>query len=816
MTRRVQLWFGPISAIVFTFLVASSFVFCFKEEEFKKCDDANFCKRNRGRAGDVYALQPETAKLQGSVLSATVLNEETEPPVQFKLQVTFYNSFLRVHLNEMPDKGRYQVSGVLSEDMEKHLTGARLDIGKDALTATFGDAQIVIKYWPLQMDVYVGQKRAIVLNSRQMLGMEHMREKKEGDPEGWWEEKFRSHTDSKPNGPEAVSFDVMFDDFKHVYGLPERATSLALKPTAGSGVSSEPYRLYNLDVFEYLPESPFGLYGSIPMMVAHRKDLTVGVFWLNSAEMFVDVMQSGGSMATQWIAESGVLDLFLMLGPTPPDVMRQYASITGATAMPQLFSLGYHQCRWNYNDEKDVAQVDAGFDQHFMPYDVLWLDIEHTVGKRYMTWDSSKFPNPEDMQEDVASRGRKMVVIVDPHVKRDDNFPMHKDAQEHGYYVRNKDNNTFDGWCWPGSSSYLDMMNPEIRNWWAKHFLLEHYPGSTKHLYIWNDMNEPSVFNGPEVTMPKDNIHWSPDGDVEHRDVHNAYGMFYHKATADGLKLRGDHIYGADSDRPFVLSRAFFAGTQTIGPIWTGDNTADWNQLGVSVPMLLSLGLAGLTNSGADVGGFFGNPDPELLTRWYQLGAFYPFFRGHAHLETKRREPWLFGEPWTSRIRSALRLRYQMLPTTYTLFRAANLTGEPVMRPMWYTFPEDEESFSEDKQFMFGPGVMVRPVLEAGAQDVELYLPQGPLWYDFWDGSLVQAPSGWLGGSKSRFRVPVTIERIPVYIKGGSIIVRRDRERRSTAAMAEDPVTIVVALDSEGKASGDLYMDDGRSFAFRR
>jgi len=145
-------------------------------------------------------------------------------------------------------------------------------------------------------------------------------------------------------------------------------------------------------------------------------------------------------------------------------------------------------------------------------------------------------------------------------------------------------------------------------------------------------MNEPSVFNGPEISMHKHNIHY---GGWEHRDVHNVYGFYQFLATSQALTAR-------DNKRPFVLSRAFFAGSQRHGAIWTGDNTADFSHLKASVPMLLSVGVAGLAFAGADVGGFFGNPNPELFTRWYELGAFQPFFRGHAHLDTRRREPLLF------------------------------------------------------------------------------------------------------------------------------------------------------------------------------
>jgi len=331
-----------------------------------------------------------------------------------------------------------------------------------------------------------------------------------------WEESFRTHTDKRPYGPQSISFDVSFYDADFVYGIPERATSLALKPTKGPNVEeSEPYRLFNLDVFEYIHDSPFGLYGSIPFMLSHGKARgTNGFFWLNAAEMQIDVLASGWDaesgislptsqkrIDTMWMSEAGVVDAFFFVGPRPKDVLRQYAAVTGGSALPQMFAVAYHQCRWNYRDEEDVKNVDAKFDEYDIPYDVLWLDIEHTDGKRYFTWDRVLFPNPEEMQKKLDGKGRRMVTIVDPHIKRDENFHLHKEASEKGYYTKDSSGNDFDGWCWPGSSSYPDTLNPEIRSWWADKFSYQSYVGSTPSLYIWNDMNEPSVFNGPEVCL---------------------------------------------------------------------------------------------------------------------------------------------------------------------------------------------------------------------------------------------------------------------------------------------------------------------------
>ena len=375
------------------------------------------------------------------------------------------------------------------------------------------DQSFVIRFDPFQLEV----PGRIVVNARDLFHIEHKRTKpavvatEEADS-GSWEETFNGHKDSKPKGPQAISVDISFPDALHVYGIPQHATSLSLKPTVGTNVTSEPYRLYNLDVFEYLEDSPFGLYGSIPYLTAVSEEFAVGVFWLNAAEMYIDIDKTEGGVDSQWLAESGALDLFLLLGPTPAHLAMQFASLTGKSAMPQMFSIGYHQCRyafvhsqlcllpvvlgkeshdallacttlafrgslcrsirmftdlsvmctlccgligtcaeiltvldksispfehphrdveacelcrWNYRDEADVKAVSQGFDEHLMPCDVVWLDIEHTDGKKYMTWDASRFPDPTNMLLSLSSVGRKMVTIVDPHVKRDSEYDLH-------------------------------------------------------------------------------------------------------------------------------------------------------------------------------------------------------------------------------------------------------------------------------------------------------------------------------------------------------------------------------------------------------
>lgn len=802
------------------FLLAVCHVCSWRREEFRNCNQTPFCKKARaGKVGGSNYQVSDVALIEGQfqakLLPIHATDDEPASPLIIEL-IVYSDGILRLKINEDNDlhddtkKRRFEVPDVLENDLDDKKIWLQRLTEKEGFSSFYlaPHVEVVVNYKPLEIYVKEGDDRLISFNSKGLFQFEQLREKKEGDE---WEENFRSHTDSRPYGPQSISFDVSFHKAAHVYGIPEHATSLALKPTRGPDIVSEPYRLFNLDVFEYIEESPFGLYGSIPFMLSHSSARSTGFFWLNSAEMLIDVLAPGwekeegkgesdvlNQIDTHWMSESGIVDAFFFIGPNPKDLVQQYTTVTGLPVMPQYFATAYHQSRWNYKDEADVFNVDANFDENDIPYDVLWLDIDHTDGKRYFTFEKALFPNPKQMQNKLMAKGRHMVTIVDPHIKRDDGFPLHKEATSKGYYVKDVHGRDYDGWCWPGSSSYPDMLNPEIRTWWAGKFSYASYVGSTPSLYIWNDMNEPSVFNGPEATMPRDAVHYEG---VEHRDVHNAYGYYFHMATVEGLLKRGD-----GKDRPFVLSRAFFSGTQKVGPVWTGDNTAEWDHLQVSIPMILSLGLTGIAFTGADVGGFFGNPDPELLTRWYQLAAFYPFFRAHAHLDTKRREPWLFGEPYTSLIREAVRARYALLPYFYTLFREASTTGVPVMRPLWMEFPDEEMTFAIDKECMIGSSLLVRGVYTEGATSEIIYLPGVEPWYDVRTGAV------YLGGDYHK--VPVTMDAIPVFQRAGTIIPRKDRPRRSSTQTLNDPYTLVVALNSSYEAEGELYIDDGRSYEF--
>ncbi|XP_065451431.1 neutral alpha-glucosidase C isoform X2 [Chrysemys picta bellii] len=730
---------------------------------------------------------------------------------------------------------RYEVPDVLiKEPTTQRLSIAQKEAGILVLTCASEDRKLHITANPFQIELESKGETVLSVNTNGLLYFEHLQpppqnskttaQKKEDtsigssqenqEDLGLWQEEFGSFLDIKANGPSSIGLDFSLHGCEHVYGIPEHAETLLLKNTS----DDDAYRLFNLDVYGHKIHDKMGIYGSVPFLLAHKPNRTSGIFWLNSSETLVEintkaVMEHVPSRSppditkqrvvpqtdVRWMSESGIIDVFLLMGPNPFDIFKQYAQLTGTQALPPLFSLGYHQCRWNYEDEQDVKTVDAGFDEHDIPYDVIWLDIEHTEGKRYFTWDKKKFQHPKRMQELLTRKKRKLVVIIDPHIKVDPMYTLYSQAKKKGYFVKNRTGQDFEGICWPGSSSYLDFTNPDVREWYADQFAFKSYKGSTDILFVWNDMNEPSVFKAAELTMQRDAVH---HGNWEHREVHNLYGFYQQMATAEGLIKRS-----GGQKRPFVLTRSFFAGSQKYGAVWTGDNVAEWSYLKISIPMLLTISIAGISFCGADVGGFIGDPEPELLVRWYQAGAYQPFFRGHANIESKRREPWLFGDENTRIIREAIRERYTLLPYLYSLFYRAHTTAEPVMRPLWVEFPKEQETFGVEDEYMLGNALLVHPVIEQEATTVNVLLPgSDEVWYDFRRFRRLDYPG--------TLKIPVTLESIPVFQRGGGVVPLKTTVGRSTEWMTDISYELRVALDSKDFAVGELYLDDGHSFQY--
>ncbi|GAA6011944.1 hypothetical protein JCM11491_000111 [Sporobolomyces phaffii] len=873
LSRRPSLFALVASLLVLAALVSPTLAV--KRGDFKTCDQSGFCKRNRQladraeQAGKSWKspYQLDSPSFSQGRLSASISNA-LFPGIKFSLEVKFQkDGVARIVMDEVDGlRQRYNEAAnwAVQTPPEMAIDDGEfvVDIGKKKTSIKYagGKHEVRIEHKPVKITFLRDGQPHVVVNERGLLNMEHFRVKTVGeqpeeivvqDPDhpgeqrvvvkeeafpgflpenedGMWEETFNGKKDTKPKGPESLSLDITFPGYEHVYGIPQHASSLSLKETrGGEGAYTDPYRLYNLDVFEYEADSEMAIYGSIPFMKAHRAGSTVGVFLASASEDWIDITKSSTprsltsafkksqhsnstdlgpssiTTTTHWMAESGILDLFVFLGPSPQDIFQQYTDLTGKSPLPQLFALAYHQCRWNYLNEDDVLEVQRRFDEADIPVDVIWLDIEYAEEHKYFIWDRRNFPTPEKMQEKLADKGRKLVAIVDPHIKRDSSLYVYTEAQELDILTKQPDGKTeLEGWCWTGSSAWIDCFNPKTWEWWPKMFKFDKFKGSTPNLFIWNDMNEPSIFNGPEITMQKDAVHY---GGWEHRDVHNIGGMIYQNLTARGLIDRED-----PPKRPFVLTRAFYAGSQRFGAMWTGDNLGTWEHLRSTVPMLLTNGIAGMTFSGSDVGGFFGNPGPEMMTRWHQVGAFSPFFRAHGHIDTKRREVYLWDQPYQGIMRDAIRLRYSLLPAMYTAFYESSLSGVPILRPQYVVFPDDPKGFHLDDQFYLGSsGLLVKPVVAEGQIEQELYISDDQPYYHYEDHSIYFGASS--GGSS--IKVPAPLSSIPVLHRGGSILTRRDLVRRASTLTWKDPVTLVTAVDVTGtSATGSIYLDDGESF----
>ncbi|XP_042194141.1 neutral alpha-glucosidase C isoform X1 [Callorhinchus milii] len=761
-------------------------------------------------------------------------SQKPQPPLLVQLWAA-QGPVIRIKITELqPIKARYEVPDVIiAEPVMQRLWVESVTDACVMLAVAEGETRLRIVAQPFILEVLraghgpgaEANEGPLSVNARGLLYFEHLRLRPEpcsqsaaqtNSESGWqeedekelWEEKFGEFTDIKTDGPCSVGLDFSLHGYHHVYGIPQHTGHLPLDNTS----QGEPYRLYNLDVFACELHSRMGLYGSVPLLLAHKPHSSLGLLWLNASDTLIHISpqpqegQQAGAQAVKpgtdarWMSESGVIDVYMLLGPTAGEVCAQYARLTGFPMLPPLFALGYHQSRWNYRDEEEVEKVDAGFDAHHIPYDAIWLDIEHTAGRRYLTWDPLTFPTPQRLQQHLRCQKRKLVVISDPHIKVDSEYPLYSQANANGYFVKDNKGCEYQGLCWPGLSAYLDFTNPAVRDWYASKHALDQYQGSTDILFVWNDMNEPSVFSGPELTIPRDAVHW---GSWQHRHLHNLYGFYQHWATAEGLLRRS-----GGAERPFVLTRSFFAGSQRFGAVWTGDNVADWSYLKISIPMLLCLSITGLSLCGADVGGFIGNPDWELLVRWYQAAAFQPFFRGHSHIRMERREPWLFGDTATALIRNAIHLRYSLLPYWYSLFYIAHTTAQPVIRPLWMEFPGETNTFLIDDTYMLGEALLVHPITDRALADVELLLPgDGEVWYQL--STNQRFPGAY------KLRLPVTIETVPVFQRGGTIIPRKICIGRSTEELWTSPYALYVALDTQGSARGQLYVDDGHSFAYR-
>ena len=530
------------------------------------------------------------------------------------------------------------------------------------------------------------------------------------------------------------------------------------------------------------------LYKSIPFFIVLGDEYCYGIFADNTYKTTFDF----GYENTDYYFvehEKGELDYYFMPGNDMAEVVGLYTSMTGTTPLYQRWIYGSHQSRWGYYTQDEVLDIADKFRELDIPCDVIHMDIDYMNGYRVFTFDDKKFPDVKGLSEKLADRGVKLISIIDPGVKKDEDYFMYKEGMEMDAFAHDTDGSVYENAVWPGTSVFPDFTKQSVRSWWGDKtkILLEHGISG-----IWNDMNEPASFRGE---LPQDVVFTDEDQKTDHAAMHNVYGHLMSKATYEGLKE-------ADGRRPFVITRACYAGTQKYSTVWTGDNQSLWAHLRMAVPQLCNLGMSGIAFAGTDVGGFGADCTPELMCRWVQVGAFSPLFRNHSSMGSTFQEPWQFDEETIRIYRKFVELRYQLLPYLYDLFRECELTGLPIMRPLVLHYENDPEVWNLNGEFLVGENLLAAPVLEQGETKKIVYLPEG-VWYDY------ETKKPYQG--RQYYMVDAPLDTCPMFVKEGGMIPTYELAQY----VGEKPYDTLKMRVYPGNGTYLHYQDNGADFAYR-
>ena len=578
-------------------------------------------------------------------------------------------------------------------------------------------------------------------------------------------------------------FKTLFSD-ELFYGLGEKTRSLRK--------NGEQWTMWNSDIPAY-NEKTDPLYQSIPFFIGIRNHRAYGIFLDNTYKSYFNMGASNNRF--YWFgADGGELDYYFINGPEIKKVISLYTMLTGRMELPPMWTLGYQQSKWSYYPESTVRTLAKTFRDKQIPCDVIYLDIHYMNGYRVFTWDRNRFPEPGKMLSDLSGEGFKVVTIIDPGVKADTNgYSVAKEGLNDNLFVKYPDGVVYQGEVWPGWAYFPDFTKKETRTWWGNKnadLLKQGIAG------IWNDMNEPSAWGQaiPDILQFDDNGYGA-----NYKKIHNVYALEMAKATFEGIKN------GVPGTRPFILTRAGFSGIQRYAAVWTGDNVASEVHLKLACTMVQGLSLSGVAFCGSDVGGFFGSPSQRLYTRWMELGALTPFYRGHTIINTNDQEPWAFGEEVENNVRNIMNLRYELLPFFYNEFHNASQTGIPIVRAMFLNYQDDDECYSDGAQYqyMLGENLLVAPVLSECENSKKLYLPEGK-WLDWWNNTVYEG--------KRWILVDAPLDRIPLFIREGGVIPMQEKQNYIGEKNIEQ---IKFRVFPSANSVYSFYEDDGKSLNYK-
>ncbi|XP_069085845.1 lysosomal alpha-glucosidase-like [Pleurodeles waltl] len=576
------------------------------------------------------------------------------------------------------------------------------------------------------------------------------------------------------------------------------------------------YPMYSRDE----PPQPFAnLYGVHPFYMCIEKDSKAhGVLFLNANAQEV-LLKPAPSLTLRTIG--GVLDFYMFLGPTPENIVQQYTEAIGRPFLPPYWSLGFQLSRYGYKNLATMKETVRRTRQHNIPHDVQYGDIDYMDRQMDFTFDTVNYAGLPDFVKELKNDGMHYIIILDPCLTMDEppgTYRQYELGQKMGVWVNNSDGVTpAAGKVWPpGSSVFPDFSNPMTVDWWIQSCV--EFKDVIDYDGIWIDMNEPANFGtGQNTGCAQNNLNYPPyvpkilGGNLAEKtlcadsktyagdlyDTHSLYGWFQAKPTYYASQ-------NATGKRAFVLSRSTYVGSGKWSGHWLGDNFSLWKDLRMSIIGMLEFNLFGIPYIGADICGFIHNTTRELCLRWMQLGSFYPFSRNHNGLDYLEQDPASFDAEFAAISRSALLTRYTLLPYLYTLFYSAHVAGNTVVRPVMHEFMSDQRTHEIDEAFLWGPGLMIAPVLYEGATSVDVYFPKAR-WFDYYTGE--EIPNSYHQRSTS---IPAPMDTIRLFVRGGYILPTQDPARTTTLSR-KNPFGLVIALDEKGSAAGSLFWDEGDS-----
>ncbi|MGF7077498.1 glycoside hydrolase family 31 protein [Mucilaginibacter sp. 3215] len=581
-------------------------------------------------------------------------------------------------------------------------------------------------------------------------------------------------------GERVICYRRLFEGERFI-GLGEKTGNLDRRGAA--------YVNWNTDAPNHTPESD-PLYKTFPFFIGLHSGLTYGLLLDNTHKSYFDFGASTDDETSWFGADGGDLNYYFFGAQGVAKIIEDYTWLTGRMEMPPLWSLGYQQCRWSYMSADEVLNIAQTFRKKQIPADVVYCDIDYMDDFKIFTWNKKTFPKPKQMLDKLKAMDFRLVTIVDPGIKVEEGYKEYDEGIEQDYFAKYPDGENYTGYVWPGRCHFPNFFREEVREWWGAAFTALTQPGVEG---FWNDMNEPAAWG--------QNIPWIVKfGDKFMPEMRNAYGMQMARATYDGTrKIMGNK-------RPFVLTRAAYSGTQRYSAVWTGDNTGTDAHMLLGQRLVNSLGITGMSFIGVDIGGFSGNPTPELMVRWNSLGVYTPMFRNHAIQGSKMREPWEWGKDNEQIIKKDIEQRYKLLPYLYSSFYQSTQTGLPVSRTLAIEHSFDENVFDErfQNEFMFGDAILVAPV-ESTKLTEDVYLPQGS-WYR------LSSDRFYEGEQIVNVQAPLT--DLPVFVKAGGIIPMQSVVQ-STNEKGDGILQIHIWNGREAN-SFIYYEDDGVSYDYEQ